>query len=54
MLLYVISIKVDCLPVEVNYYTDEEVAAEQVNELSIRGLIDQLQAISGYVPEVIL
>lgn len=54
MLLYVIFIKVDCVPVEVNYYNDEEVAAERVNELSICGLIDQLEAISGYIPEVIL
>lgn len=54
MLLYITSIKVDCLHVEVNYYNDEEVAAERVNELSICGLIDQLVAISGYVPEVIL
>lgn len=55
MLLYVISIKVNCLPVVVNYYyNDEQVAAERVNELSICGLIDQLEAISGYIPGVIL
>lgn len=54
MLLYVISIKVDCLSVEVNYYNDDEVAAERVNELSICELIDQLEAISGYIPKVVL